>query len=178
VRDRLPGAAIALALVVLQTSAGGGGGIAGVHPDLLLLFVLGAGMRRGEESGALAGIALGFVQDVFSAGLPGLNLLSKGLLGFAAGSLREQLDCGNPNTQAIVAVLATLAQGLVQLALLEVFSAGRGLIAPLLGTIVPAAAAHGALLPAAAGVRRLIERRLRRRFAAAGSSPASGEAGL
>lgn len=173
-RERLLGAALALALVVFQTSAGGTGGLLGVHPDLLLLFVLAAGMRRGEAAGALSGVALGFVQDTFSAGLPGLNLLTKGLLGFAAGSLRDQLDCGNPNTQSIVAVLATLVEGLIQLSLLDVFSSGRGLLSPLLVTIVPAAAANGALLPGAAALRRVLERRLRRRFAAAGPSPAAG----
>ena len=98
-----------------------------------------------------------------SAGLPGANLLTKGLLGFAAGTLSEQLDCENPNTQAIVSALATLLQGAVHLALLEVFSAGTGVLAPFLGTIAPAAALNGALLPAATYLRRAIRRG--RRFA-------------
>lgn len=135
----------------------------------MLLFVLATGMRRGETAGALWGIVLGFVEDAFSAGLPGANLLSKGLLGFAAGSLSDQLDCDNPNTQAIVAAVATLLQGAVQLSLLEVFSAGSGVLAPFLGTIAPAAALNGALLPAAAFARRAFRRWRVRRFAAAGA---------
>jgi len=165
-KARLPAAVLAAVLVVLQTAAGGPGVLFGVHLDLLLLFVLATGMRRGEVAGMSAGIVLGFVQDVFSAGLPGLNSLTKGLLGFAAGSLRGQLDCGNPNTQAIVAALATLAEGLVQLALLEVFSAGPGLLAPLFGSYAPTAAAHGALLPAAAALLPAAARWRRRRLAA------------
>lgn len=167
--ERLLGAALAVALVVLQTSAGGPGGLGGVHLDLLLLFVLAIGMRRGEESGMAAGILLGFVQDVFSAGLPGLNTLTKGLLGSAAGSLRGQLDYGNPNTQAIVAGLATLAEGLAQLMLLEVFSAGSLPLVQLPGRLLPSAAAHGALLPAATALFAASLRWRRRRLAASGS---------
>jgi len=153
-REHLFSGALAIALVTLQTSGGGAGGLFGIHPDLVLLFVLAIGMRRDETAGALWGIGLGFVEDTFSAGLPGANLLTKGLLGYAAGNLRGRLDCDNPNTQAIVAAIATLLQGAVHLSLLEVFSAGSGVLAPFLGTIAPAAALNGALLPAAAYPRR------------------------
>jgi len=165
-RGHLTSAALALALLTLQTS--GGGGLSGLHPDLVLLFVLATGMRRGETAGALWGIGLGFVEDALSAGLPGANVLTKGLLGFAAGTLSEQLDCENPNTQAIVAALATLLQGAVHLTLLEVFSAGSGVFVPFLGTVVPTAALNGALLPAAAFLRRAFLRRRGRRLADAG----------
>jgi rod shape-determining protein MreD len=134
----------------------------------VLLFVLATGMRRDETSGALWGIGLGFVEDTFSAGLPGANLLTKGFLGFAAGNLRGRLDCDNPNTQAMVAALATLLQGAVHLSLLEVFSAGSGVLAPFLGTIVPAAALNGALLPDAAFSVRAFRIWRGRRLAGAG----------
>jgi rod shape-determining protein MreD len=163
VRAQLAPAALAAALLTLQTC---GAGVGGLRADLALLFVLGIAMRRGETAGTLWGIGLGFVEDVFSPGLPGANVLTKGLLGFAAGGLREQLDCDNPNTQAIVAAVATLLQGLAHLALLEIFSAGRGVLAPFLGAIAPAAAVNGALLPAAEALRRLLLRRRRRRPAA------------
>jgi rod shape-determining protein MreD len=141
----------------------------GLHPDLVLLFVLATGMRRGETAGALWGVGLGFVEDTFSAGLPGANILTKGLLGFAAGTLSDQLDCDNPNTLAIVAVTASLLQGAAHLSLLEVFSAGNGVIAPFLGTVAPAAALNGALLPAAAAVPRAFQRWRVRRFAGSGA---------
>jgi len=157
-RGLLASAALAVLLLTLQTS-GRAGSLFFMHPDLVLLFVLATGMRRGETAGALWGTGLGYVEDVFSAGLPGANLLTKGLLGFAAGTLSEHLDCDNPNTQAIVAALATLLQGAVHLSLLEMFSAGSGVLAPFLGTIAPAAALNGALLPAAAFLRRNFLRR-------------------
>lgn len=163
-RRQLPTAALALALVTLQTSGGGPGGLSGLHPDLVLLFVLAIGMRRGESAGALWGCGLGFLTDTFSAGLPGVNVVTKGLLGFGAGALSEQLDCDNPNTQAIVAAIATLLQGAVHLSLLEVFSAGSGVLAPFLGAIVPAAALNGALLPVAAYLQRNFLRRRGRRL--------------
>jgi len=163
----LPSAALAIALLTLQTS--GSGGLSGLQPDLGLLFVLAIAMRRGETHGALWGIGLGFVEDVFSAGLPGVNLLTKGLLGFAAGSLSDHLDCDNPNTQAIVAALATLLQGGGHLALLEVYSAGSGVLAPFLGSIAPAAALNGALLPVAVFLSRSLQRSRNRRLADSGS---------
>lgn len=168
-KEQLFSAVLALALVTLQTSGGSAGGLFGMHPDLVLLFVLVAGMRRDETSGALWGIGLGFVEDTFSAGLPGANLLTKGLLGYAAGNLRDRLDCDNPNTLAIVAAIATLLQGAVHLSLLEVFSAGSGVLAPFLGTIAPAAALNGALLPAAVYPRRAFQNWRGRRLADSGA---------
>ena len=167
-RRHLGSVVLACALFILQTS-GGSSGLLGVHADLVLLFVLATGMRRGETAGALWGVGLGYLADVFSAGLPGVTILTLGLLGFAAGSLREQLDCDNPNTQAIVAALATLVQGAVSVALLEVFSAGRGVLEPLLGTIVPAAAVNGALLPIAIFLRRSLPRWRDRGISASGA---------
>jgi rod shape-determining protein MreD len=164
----LASAALALALLALQTS-GVGGWPLGMRPDLVLMFVLATGMRRGETAGALWGVALGFVEDTFSAGLPGANILTAGLLGYAAGMLRDRLDCDNPNTQALVAAIATLVQGATQLILLEVFSAGSGVLAPFLGTVAPAAAVNGALLPAAAALGRSLRRLRARRVADAGA---------
>jgi rod shape-determining protein MreD len=169
-KARLAAAALALAALALQTSGWGAGAATGLHPDLILLFVLATGMRRGETVGALWGVGLGCVEDVFSAGLPGANLLTKGLLGFAAGTVSDQLDCENPNTQALVAALATLLQGAVQLALLEVFSEGSGVIAPFLGTVAPAAALNGLALPAATFASRTFHRWRSRRLAAAGAA--------
>lgn len=159
--------ALAAALAVLQTSGTGGSGLAGVRPDLMLLLVLAVAMRAGESPGALWGVGLGFVQDTFSAGLPGTGVLTKGLVGLAAGRLRNRLDCDNPNTQALVAVAATLGDGAVHLALLAVFSEGRQLLPPLLGTVLPAAAANGALLPAGIAARRGLARFRRRAVPAA-----------
>ena len=168
-REQLFSGVLAISLVALQTSGGSTEGLLGIQPDLVLLFVLATGMRRGETSGSLWGIGLGFVEDAFSAGLPGANLLTKGLLGYAAGNLRDRLDCDNPNTQAIVAAIATLLQGAVHLSLLEVFSAGSGVLAPFLGTIAPAAALNGALLPAAAYPRRAFKSWHGRRLADSGT---------
>lgn len=159
----------ALGLIVLQTTFGGVGGYLGARPDFLLLATLLAAMRRGETVGAFWGMSLGFLQDLFSAGVPGFNLLSKGLVGFAAGALREQLDCENPNTMSIVAVVATLAEGVGHLVLLRIFSSGQDLLEPLLRVIVPATVAHGVLLPCGPALSRVARRWLRRRF-----SPAAG----
>jgi rod shape-determining protein MreD len=150
----------AVALLVVQTS-----GVGGLRPDLLLLFVLAAAMRDGAGAGALWGICLGFAQDTFSAGFPGTGVLTKGFVGVVAGSLRERLDCDNPNTQALLAVGATLADGAAHLAVMKVFSESGGFLEPFLGSVLPAALVGGALLPAAVGALGAIAERLARRAA-------------
>lgn len=156
----------AVTALVLQTGGTGGGGLVTVRPDLLLLFALAAGMRGGAGAGALWGVCLGFAQDSFSAGLAGTGVFTKGLVGLVAGSLREQLDCDNPNTQALLAAGATLADGAIHLALRKVLSEGGGFVWPFLGTVLPAALAGGALLPVALAAQRSLAERLARRAAA------------
>lgn len=151
----------ALGLIVLQTTFGRSSGFLGVYPDFLLLSTILVGMRRGETVGAGWGMLLGFLQDAFSAGPPGLNLLTKGLLGYTAGLLRDRLDCENPNTQSILGVTATLAEGLGQILLLHVVSAGRDLMDPFVRVIIPAAVVHGILLPCGPALWQAVARRRR-----------------
>lgn len=60
-----------------------------VAPDLILLASIYCGLRFGKLSGVQIGAFCGLLQDTLSYGLLGINLLSKGLIGFATGYLRE-----------------------------------------------------------------------------------------
>lgn len=61
----------------------------------------------------MMGLALGFVQDVFSGGDSGLNLMTKGLIGLLAGLAGRHL--ANTTNLAVVALLlsASILSGLV-----------------------------------------------------------------
>ncbi len=84
-----------LALVVfavpLQTTVLGHASIRHVEPDLVLIAVVLIGLLAGELEGALMGLLLGFVQDLFSAGGAFPNLITKGVVGIAAGLIGRQV---------------------------------------------------------------------------------------
>jgi len=61
--------------------------IAGVKPDIALVFVFVQGWIGGRKRGVLWGVALGGLIDLFSTGVLGLTLVLKGLTGLLAGAL-------------------------------------------------------------------------------------------
>lgn len=61
--------------------------IAGVKPDLPLVFVFVQGWIWGEKSGLYWGLALGGLVDLFSIGVFGIAFALKGAVGFISGIL-------------------------------------------------------------------------------------------
>lgn len=59
--------------------------IAGVHPDIMLLVPVAAGIAAGPEEGALAGFVAGMAADLLLPTPFGLNALVGCLVGFAVG---------------------------------------------------------------------------------------------
>lgn len=96
-------AALVLAVVPIQTTILHIIGLGGVRPDLCLIVTCLAGFLAGELEGVFLGLALGFVQDLFSAGGGWLNMASKGAIGFLAGLAARHLTHASPK-----AILATL----------------------------------------------------------------------
>lgn len=58
-------------------------------PDLALIAAIYCGRKYGRLRGCRLGITIGIAQDLFSFGLLGVNLFSKGLIGLMSGSIRE-----------------------------------------------------------------------------------------
>ncbi len=90
-------------LVPIQTTVLTYAGLGGVRPDLCLVAAILVGFFAGELDGLLLGLVLGFVQDLFSAGELGLNLVAKGSAGFLAGMAGRYVTNTTPIT-----VLATV----------------------------------------------------------------------
>lgn len=65
--------------------------VAGIKPDLALIFVFVQGWAFGEVNGLFWGLALGGLVDLFSAGTLGVNLILKATVGFASGILGKSL---------------------------------------------------------------------------------------
>lgn len=65
--------------------------IAGVMPDLALIFVVYCGIYFQGSRGIGMGVVVGLVQDALSGGLLGVNTLSKGLVGFIFSTLKDKL---------------------------------------------------------------------------------------
>jgi rod shape-determining protein MreD len=89
--------------------------IAGIRPDLPLVAVVLLAYARGATTGTLAGFCIGLAQDLTNPTLLGLNALVKSLLGYAAGTLRVQLDATSLPMRAAVLFVSVLAHDLVYL---------------------------------------------------------------
>ncbi len=73
--------------------------VAGVTPDVPLILTVLLALRRGPETGCLAGFVVGILQDVAGGGLVGVQAVTKALAGFAVGMLVSRLWVSNPLVQ-------------------------------------------------------------------------------
>ena len=78
---------ITLSLIIIQTTLLKMYGW--TAPDIALIAAIYCGRKYGKMRGYRLGIAMGIAQDLFSFGLLGVNLFSKGLIGLVSGSIRE-----------------------------------------------------------------------------------------
>ena len=65
--------------------------IAGVTPDLALIFVVYCGIHFKGSRGIAMGFTVGLVQDCLSGGLLGVNTLSKSLISFFFSTLKDKI---------------------------------------------------------------------------------------
>ena len=113
-------------LVPLQTTVLGRASTTLVEPDLILVAVCLIGLLTNELEGALMGILLGFIQDLFSAGVAFPNLVTKGLLGILAGLIGRQVVQVSSTVVAMAVVLLSSLSGLAFLYLARGHALGRG----------------------------------------------------
>jgi rod shape-determining protein MreD len=76
---------VASAALVLQVGLLNDLRIAGVHPDLMLLLAVCAGLSGGPGRGAEVGFAAGLLLDLFLPGRFGVTALAFALVGYTAG---------------------------------------------------------------------------------------------
>jgi cell shape-determining protein MreD len=96
-------AGLVFGLVPFQSTILSYGSLGGVRPDLCLVATCLVGFLAGEMEGMMLGLALGFVQDLFSASDLCLNLVTKAMIGLLAGVAARHLASATP-----LAVLGTI----------------------------------------------------------------------
>lgn len=104
-------------LVPVQTTALQHASIGGIRPDLCLVAACLVGVFAGEIEGLLFGLAVGFVQDLFSAGAPWINLATKGVVGLLAGLAGRHVANATPTTLLGLMLGLSLLSGVAVLAL-------------------------------------------------------------
>lgn len=109
-----------LLLIPLQASLFGPLSLGDATPDLGLAVLYCVGLLTGPIEGALAGIAIGLIQDVGSASLIGFSGFTRGLVGLFTGLLgRRVLDIQSPSNIIFLFVIS-LADSLFSALFLEI----------------------------------------------------------
>src|SRR3989338_4876108 len=87
--------------------------IGGINPDFILIVAIYSGLCLDKNIAAGIGFAFGLVQDALSFKLMGINSLSKCLIGFSIGSLREEILGENLLVQYLFTFMATFLNGTI-----------------------------------------------------------------
>lgn len=104
-----------LLLLPIQTTLLDNISLWGVKPDLCLVATCLTGFLGGRARGLWFGLGLGFIQDLYSAGGIGLNLITKGLAGVVSGTAAKILSDTSPPAIFLPTLVLSFACGLVSL---------------------------------------------------------------
>jgi rod shape-determining protein MreD len=110
-----------LLLIPLQAGLLNHFSLGDIKPDLGLIVIFLVGLLTGPAEAALAGMGVGLLQDVGSAGILGLTGIAGGLAGLLAGMLgKKVLDIGSPSNALFLAGFSLL-EGVVLALFLQLF---------------------------------------------------------
>jgi len=139
--------------------------LGGIKPDLALAVIYIIGLLTGPMEAALAGMAIGLVQDIGSASFLGLSALTRGLIGLSAGQLgRRVLDLTSPSNSIFLAAFSIL-EGICIALFLQLFHGSVPFLTLAVDRILPQAlytALLGALLLKLLGYKNVIPSLVRR----------------
>ena len=121
--------------------------ISGIKPDLVLIVVCYISLPWEEEVGTCLGFLLGFLQDVLSVGILGLNALTKTLFGFMCKKAERRLNTKNPIVQMFLIFIFSLLEGMFFLFILNAFHLHRGVHETLMELVLPQALYNMLLTP-------------------------------
>lgn len=119
--------------------------LGGIKPDLALALLYIIGLLTGPREAALAGLAIGLVQDIGSASFIGFSGLTRGLIGLFAGLLgRRVLDITSPSNSIFLAAFSLL-EGISIAFFLQMFHGSVPFFSLIAGRILPQALYTGVL---------------------------------
>ena len=87
--------------------------LVGVKPDLCLVATCLVGYLGGRTRGLWVGMGLGFIQDIYSAGGIGLNMITKGVVGVVSGTAPKILSDTTPPAIFLPTLVLSFSCGLV-----------------------------------------------------------------
>lgn len=117
----------------------------GITPDIGLAALYVIGLLTGPAEAALAGMAMGLLQDISSASMIGFSGFTRGLVGLFAGFLgRRVLDIASPSNIIFLAAFS-LAEAILIALSLQVFYGSMPFFGLLFSRMLPRALATGAL---------------------------------
>ncbi len=112
---------ILLLIIPFQASLLNPFSLAGIKPDAGLALLYAIGLLTGPIEAALAGMAVGLVQDIGSAGIVGFAAFTRGLVGLFAGLLGQRvLDVSSPSNIIFLA-LFSIAEAVFIALFMEIF---------------------------------------------------------
>ncbi len=137
----------------------------GVKPDLVLVVTIYFAVSRGRQTGTGLGFLMGIFQDALS-GLPlGMNGLSKGLIGFILGDIRQKLASRSVVAHVSFGFMATLLDGLLFVIVQALILPEVPLPADFFRTLLKITALNAILAPAVLMLLFALEERLARPMA-------------
>lgn len=131
--------------------------------DPLVPLIVGVGILRGAESGAVVGVAAGLLQDLLSGGGPlGVNGLSKLVVGFASGMFERSIYIENPLLPAIATFIGTLLGGVLLVIVALLVGLGVPPWPAVVARMIVQAVLNSAIAPVLFRTIRVIETRFQR----------------
>ncbi len=108
-------------------------------PNLLIIAIAYLGLKVSSPVGGVGVFLLGLVQDCFSGLYLGLNGFSYLSIYLLLRQISDRVYTDSQYLMVLVVFLATVANGLVHLVLLMLFSSAHGIYATLLSGLIPQA---------------------------------------
>ena len=115
-------AVVLIVVLILQATVAHRIAIAGVHPDLLVAFVVYFSWVRGPVSGVVGGFTVGLLQDLDAPGPLGLNALAKTVVGFVVAKAGFRVHRSNVGVRFFFFLFAMLVHDVIYFG---VYSAGE-----------------------------------------------------
>jgi len=99
--------------ILLQSTILGRIAIRGVRPDLALIVLIFASMRRGAMVGQVSGFATGFLEDLMNVSPLGFHSLLRTVIGYVYGLLSGNVFIDPFLMPIILTVIATILKGVL-----------------------------------------------------------------
>jgi rod shape-determining protein MreD len=109
VRDAI----VLIVVLILQGTVAHRIAIAGVHPDLLVAFVVYFAWVRGPVSGVVGGFSVGLLQDLDAPGPLGLNALAKTVVAFLIAKAGFRVHRSNVGVRFFFFMIAMLVHDVI-----------------------------------------------------------------